>query len=112
LKTEIVCICGSLRFRKEIGEAELHFVKQKCIVLTPCCMYVDAQRTDSFMEYKELFDEIHKRKIDICDFVFVVNRMGYVGESTKSEIDYAESIGKPIYFLETENGKAVKNEKS
>lgn len=97
--TKIICLCGSLRYKKEMGEAELNFVLSGCIVLTPCCMYVDAQRTDLYMEYKEHFDKMHKKKIDIADLIYVVNVDGYIGESTRSEIDYAIQKGKTITYL-------------
>ena len=51
-------------------------------------------------EEKRALDELHKRKIDLADEVFVLNVGGYVGESTKSEIDYAQANDKPIRWLE------------
>jgi hypothetical protein len=49
---------------------------------------------------KDILDELHKRKIDISDEVVILNVGGYIGESTRSELNYAESIGKPIIYLE------------
>lgn len=49
---------------------------------------------------KHILDELHKRKIDLSDEVFVLNVDGYIGDSTRSEIEYAQSIGKPIIYLE------------
>jgi len=43
---------------------------------------------------------MHKRKIDMADEIFVVNKGGYVGESTRSEIEYAKKTGKPVVFME------------
>lgn len=51
---------------------------------------------------KEHMDELHKRKIDLCDEVFVFNKGGYIGESTRSEINYANETGKPVKYLEKE----------
>jgi len=45
-------------------------------------------------------DELHLRKIDISDEVFIFNKGGYIGDSTRNEIKYSESIGKPIRYLE------------
>jgi hypothetical protein len=45
-------------------------------------------------------DELHKRKIDLADEVFVINVGGYIGSSTRSEIDYAVTHGKPVRYLE------------
>jgi len=51
---------------------------------------------------KVIVDEVHKRKIDLADEVFVVNIGGYIGESTTSEILYAMSTGVPVRYLEPE----------
>lgn len=48
----------------------------------------------------EQMDEIHKRKIDMADEVFIMNIGGYIGESTKSEIEYSNAHGKPICYYE------------
>lgn len=43
---------------------------------------------------------MHKRKIDMADAIYVINVGGYIGESTRSEIEYAQSKGKKVIFLE------------
>jgi cell division protein FtsB len=49
---------------------------------------------------KEKLDELHKRKIDLADEIYVLNVNGYVGSSTRSEIEYAQKLNKPIRYLE------------
>lgn len=49
---------------------------------------------------KEMLDDMHKRKIDLADEIFVINVGGYIGESTKSEIEYAKATGKKVNYLE------------
>lgn len=49
---------------------------------------------------KEMLDDMHKRKIDMADSIFVINVGGYIGESTKSEIEYAKAHGKEVRYLE------------
>lgn len=101
MKPKIICYCGSLRFLEKFKEVEYQSVLDGNIALLPCCMFVDIQREHGEMsEYKRMTDELHKRKIDICDEVFVLNVGGYIGNSTHSEISYAQSIGKPIKYLE------------
>jgi len=56
-----------------------------------------------FYEVKKNLDELHKRKIDISDEVLILNVGGYIGESTRSELEYAISKGKKIRWLETDN---------
>jgi cell division protein FtsB len=52
-------------------------------------------------EQKIALDELHKRKIDLADEVLVLNVGGYIGESTRSEIEYARKLGKPVRYLES-----------
>ena len=51
-------------------------------------------------EQKIALDELHKRKIDLCDEVYVLNVGGYIGDSTRSEIEYAEAHGKRVRYRE------------
>ncbi len=51
-------------------------------------------------EQKAVLDALHLRKIDLADRVLVVNPGGYVGESTRREIDYARAAGKPVSLTE------------
>lgn len=99
---KMVCYCGSLRVALEaFKKAEYEAVVKGEIALLPCCMFVDIQREyGAESDYKQKADDLHKRKIDLCDEVFVLNVGGYIGESTRSEIDYAVSIGKPVKYLE------------
>ena len=49
---------------------------------------------------KAMLDDMHKRKIDMADEIFVINVGGYIGESTKSEIEYAKKNGRKVNYLE------------
>lgn len=104
VKPKIVCYCGSLRVAGEaFKKAEYESVLRGEIALLPCCMFVDIQREyGAESDYKIKADDLHKRKIDICDEVFVLNVGGYIGESTRSEIEYALSIGKTVRYLDPE----------
>lgn len=39
----------------------------------------------------------------MADEIYVINVGGYIGESTKSEIEYAEATGKRVNYLEEMN---------
>ena len=101
-KPKITCYCGSLRVAMEaFKKAEYDAVTKGEIALLPCCMFVDIEREyGAESDYKQKADELHKRKIDIADEVVVLNVGGYIGASTRSEIAYAQSISKPIIYLE------------
>ena len=50
---------------------------------------------------KQMLDDMHKRKIDMADSIYVINVGGYIGESTRSEIEYARKQGKQILYFES-----------
>jgi hypothetical protein len=103
-RPRIVVLCGSTRFYQTFAEQNLHLTLAGDIVLTIGC---DTKRDEDLMAagafgpaLKERLDELHKRKIDLADEVLVLNVGGYIGESTRSEIEYAEKLGRPIGYLE------------
>lgn len=104
-RPEIVCLCGSTRFYDAFQKANYELTMQGKIVLTvgfyPHSQeQAHGQTVGCTPEQKESLDELHKRKIDLCDSVLVLNVGGNIGDSTRSEIEYAERIGKPVKYLE------------
>ncbi|MGW7261143.1 hypothetical protein [Streptomyces sp. NPDC054834] len=98
----IVVLCGSTRFWNEISEATLYETAAGRIVLAPGCnlkqphpLWATPDKADRI---KCMLDTLHLRKIDMADDVLIVNPGGYIGESTRREIDYARSLGKPIRY--------------
>lgn len=100
---KIVCICGSTRFYQEFQIAEYEETMKGNIYLSVgfyphSSEEAHGQDIEITPEQKIALDELHKRKIDLSDEVLVVSVNGYVGESTRSEIDYAISNNKPVRF--------------
>lgn len=100
----IVCLCGSTRFYDEFQQANFEHTMAGMIVLTvgfyPHNPGVHGEGVGITTDDKVALDLLHKQKIDMADYVYVINKDGYVGESTTSEINHAATQGKPIYFLE------------
>ena len=96
----IITICGSTRFKDEIMAAAKDLTMQNHIVLAPFIFH-HADEEDLTPELKIRLDNLHKEKINMSDAIFVVNKDGYIGESTYSEIDWANRMKKQIFFLET-----------
>jgi len=98
----IVCLCGSTRFGDAYQAAFRRLSLAGEIVLTVAVVTYegsgDPLRADP--DQKRALDILHLRKIDLCDYVYVINPSGYIGESTRREIDYAVSVGKPVKYLE------------
>lgn len=99
IKPKIVCLCGSTRFMKQFHEQNERLTLEGKIVLT-VGVNVFSDKTIAISDKKKELDELHKRKIDLADEVFIINVGGYIGESTKSEINYAYQNQKPITYLE------------
>ena len=93
----IVTLCGSTKFKQTYEEANLRETKAGKIVLS-CGCFAHADGIVLTEEEKNLFDELHKRKIDISSEILVLNIGGYIGESTRSEIAYAIATGKKVYY--------------
>lgn len=102
-RPQIVCLCGSTRFYDEFRRANLRLTLEGKIVLSIGCDTKsdgDITEVGDRAETKAALDELHKRKIDLADAVLVINIGGYIGESTRSEIEYAKSVGVPVGYLE------------
>lgn len=103
-RPKIVCLCGSTRFYKEFQEAYFELTLKGFIVLSVGFFgHSSAQAHGETIgitpEQKKELDELHLRKIDMADMVFVINVGGYIGKSTDNEIRYAIRQGKEVSFL-------------
>ena len=115
-KPRVICLCGSSRFCELIAVYAWMFEKEGNIALSlhllPVWYAKATGKTtpNHFAEQEGVasqLDELHLRKIDMADEIFVVNPPvyahpdGYIGERTRAEIEYAKSLGKPINYLTT-----------
>ena len=106
-KYKVITLCGSTRFKDEFMEAQKRLTLEGNIVISVGLFghSGDDEVWESMVEgtltkTKEMLDEMHKRKIDMADEIFVINVDGYIGESTRSEINYAMEKGMPVRYLE------------
>ncbi len=103
---KVITLCGSTRFKNEFMEAQKELTLQGNIVIS-VGMFGHAGDSEvwenmdegTLTRTKEMLDDMHKRKIDMSDEIFVINVGGYIGESTKSEIEYAKAHGKVVRYL-------------
>jgi len=96
----VFCLCGSTRFMEAYQEANLKETLAGRIVLSIGCNTKDDSMLELSQGVKNRLDELHKRKIDMADEIFVLNVGGYIGQSTKDEIAYAREQGKRVRYLE------------
>ena len=96
---KIITLCGSIKFKDEFMKVQEKLTLDGNIVLTPN-FFNNIKKEEIDLETKKMLDEMHKQKIDMSDEIYVINVGGYIGESTKSEIEYAKRKGKKISFWE------------
>lgn len=101
MKREIITLCGSTRFRDQFREIERKLTMEGKIPLPPA-FYGKAEEVEYSPEMAKHLWELHLNKINISDGIYVINPGGYMGESTKKEIDFARSHGKNIRFYSEE----------
>lgn len=98
-KYKVITLCGSTRFKDEFLKVQKELTLQGNIVIS-VGLFGHAGDNEVWEEgVKEMLDDMHKRKIDMAYEIFVINVNGYIGDSTKSEIEYAEKTGKKISYL-------------
>ena len=97
-KYNIITLCGSIRFKTEFMKVQEELTLDGNIVFTP--NFLNNTKDEITMETKNMLDEMHRQKIDMSNEIYVINFGGYIGESTKSEIEYAKANGKKISYLE------------
>ncbi|CAG9622477.1 DUF4406 domain-containing protein [Sutcliffiella rhizosphaerae] len=98
---KVITLCGSTKFKKEFRMAEATLTLQGNIVLS-LGFFEQSEGITITQEQVKLFKEMHYKKIDMADEIFVVDEKGYIGESTASEIEYARKNGKPIRYWSEE----------
>jgi len=94
---KIVTLCGSTKFKVEFLEAQKRLTLEGWIVLS-VGMFGHADNEDIASETKEMLDKLHLGKIDISSRVHFINKDGYIGDSTRRELDYSKQEGKSITY--------------
>ena len=97
---KVITLCGSTRFKEEFLQVQKELTLKGNIVISVGLFGHSGDSEVWEKKTKQMLDDMHKRKIDMADEIFVINVGGYIGESTKSEIEYAKSHGKKVNYLE------------
>lgn len=105
-KFMVVTLCGSVRTGKQLWDAITQRWTLEGLIVLKVDVWEDGTNIykrcheGDLQETKKMLDEMHKRKIELSDFIYVINKNGYIGNSTKSEIKYAKKLKKPVLYLE------------
>lgn len=97
---KVITLCGSTRFKEQFLETQKLLTLKGNIVISVELFGHSGDNEVWLEDTKQMLDDMHKRKIDMADEVFVINVNNYIGSSTKSEIEYALKTGKKVSYLE------------
>lgn len=101
MEIKVITICGSMRYKNEMMKISEKLEIEDSYAVIQCIYNVDN------LKYKgkdaTILEKIHRKKIDISDAIYVVNINGYIGDSTKREIEYAKATGKEVIYHEKVN---------
>ena len=97
---KVITLCGSTRFKDEFLEAQKRLTLEGNIVISVGLFGHSGDDVVWTEGVKDMLDRQHLAKIDLADEIFVINVGGYIGDSTRREIAYAEFKGKAISYLE------------
>ena len=102
-KYPVITLCGSTRFKEQFLEAQKRLTLEGNIIISVGLFGHSGDEEVWNEGTKEMLDDMHKRKIDMADAIYVINVGGYIGSSTRSEIEYAKKQGKQVLYLENES---------
>ncbi len=94
---KVITLCGSTKFKKQFREAEASLTLQGHIVIS-LGFFEQSEGIKITQEQEKFFEDMHYRKIDMSDEIFVIDVDGYIGNSTNKEIEYAKKTGKIIRY--------------
>lgn len=95
---KIITICGSMKFVQEMMEISEKIELQGNVVLMPIYNPSKPNKESFTNEEILILDKMHRERIKLSDAILVVNVNGYIGNSTKSEIEYAKSLNKEVIY--------------
>lgn len=95
---KVITVCGSMRFIKEMMEITEKMEMLGNCMLVPIYNPFKTSKDDYTKEEALMLDKMHKERIKLADAILVVDVNGYIGESTKSEIEFAKYLDKEIMY--------------
>jgi len=99
-KYKIITLCGSTKFRDEFIDFQKRLTLEGNIVISVGLFGHSGDHEVWTESIKKMLDEMNLRKIDLADEIIVINKGGYIGSSTRNEIEFAKESGKLVLFLE------------
>jgi len=97
-KYNVITLCGSTKFKDEYMQAQIKLTLEGNIILA-CPIFHHADNLEVSDEICYMLNEMHKKRIDMSSEIYVINKDGYIGNSTRNEIEYAGKTGKKVRYM-------------
>ncbi|WP_413303588.1 hypothetical protein AA0X95_26400 [Bacillus sp. 1P10SD] len=94
---KVITLCGSTKFKEQFEKANVYLTLQGNAVIS-LGFFEQSEGIEITKEQEELFAKIHLKKIDLADEIFIIDVDGYIGSSTRNEIEYATKTGKTVRY--------------
>lgn len=101
-KYKVITLCGSTKFKDDFLREQNRLTLEGNIVISVGMFDLSGYGESLDDETINMLGDMHKRRIDMSDEIFVINKNGYIGSSTKSEIEYAKQTGKKVVYMEND----------
>lgn len=94
----VVLLIGSTKFRKIFLDVEEKLALKGYLVFTPSVYNQSGEAPECGVETKKILDTATKMKVCRSDIVIVIDKDGYIGNSTKNQIEWAKLLNKPVLY--------------
>lgn len=107
MSNNVITISGSMEIYKKMIKIAEELSMNGNVVLLP---FKDPNEDNITDEAKRMHEELHRQRIDMSDRLFVINKDGYIGKSTKNEILYAMNTKKFDELVTETEGSCVRRD--
>ena len=102
-KFKVITLCGSPIFKRYFDKISERLTTEGNVVLTLGSFGISCDQVGFIKmtsDIQKILNDTQKAKIEMSDEIFVINPYGHITEEfVKSDIRYAQELGKPIKYL-------------
>lgn len=104
MKYQVITLCGSLKFINDFVRIQIMLERKGHVCFSVTAGEENIPPTDA---EKSILDKVHYKKIMLSDCILVIDTDGYIGHSTKNEIEFAKLTNKPVFYKSNDLSRFV-----
>ena len=94
----VVLLIGSTKFKDVFLEVEEKLALKGYLIFTPSVYNQSGEVPECGVDTKKILDTAPNIKICRSEIVVFFDKDGYIGSSTKKQIEWAELLNKPVLY--------------